>query len=55
MPLKPPEEDKSPLQLLCEAIAKGDADLAAGRFRTCDAGDLVREMRRFLTKPGMAP
>ena len=55
MPLKPPEEDKSPLQLLSEAIAKGDADLAAGRFRSYEPGDLVREMRRFLTKLGMAP
>jgi hypothetical protein len=39
--------DKSLLEALRTAIADGDSDLADGRFRTYQAGDLVREMRRF--------
>jgi hypothetical protein len=55
MPLKPPKEDKSPLEALRQAIAEGDADLAAGLFRTYEAGDLVREMRRFLAETEAKP
>jgi hypothetical protein len=46
----PPEEDKSPLKALREAIAEGDADLAAGRFRSYKTGDFVREMRAATTE-----
>lgn len=41
---EPGEAGKSLLEALRTAIAEGDADLAAGRFRTYQAGDLVREM-----------
>ena len=46
---KLPEEDKSRPEALREAIAEGDADLVAGRFRTYQAGDQVREIRDALT------
>jgi hypothetical protein len=44
---EPREADKSLLEALQTAIAEGDADLVAGRFRSYQAGDLVREMLRF--------
>lgn len=39
------EQEKLKLKALRQAIAEGDADLAAGRFRSYKAGDLVREMQ----------
>jgi hypothetical protein len=45
-----PRADKSSLEALRTAITEGDVDLAAGRFRTYQAGDLVREMRDAITQ-----
>jgi antitoxin ParD1/3/4 len=39
------EQEQLRLKALRQAIAEGDADLSAGRFRSYKAGDLAREMR----------
>jgi hypothetical protein len=52
---EPPEKDTSPLEALRTTIAEGDADLAAARFRTYEAGDLVCQMVGFLGEAGVKP
>ena len=44
------EQEKLKLKALRQAIAEGDADVAAGRFRSYKAGDLVREMHDVIKR-----
>jgi antitoxin ParD1/3/4 len=39
------EQEQLKLKALRQAIAQGDADFAAGRFKSYKAGELAREMR----------
>jgi antitoxin ParD1/3/4 len=43
------EREQLRLKALRQAIAEGDADLAAGRYKSYEAGDLVREMQDALS------
>ena len=42
------EKEQLRLETLRAAIASGDADLAAGRFKNYKAGDLVQEMQNAI-------
>ena len=44
------EQEQLKLKALRQAIAEGDADLAAGRFKSYKAGDLVRELQGLVKR-----
>jgi antitoxin ParD1/3/4 len=44
------EQEQLKLTALRQAVAKGDADIAAGRSKTYQAGELAAEMRDVLPR-----
>ena len=46
------EQEQLRLKALRQAVAEGDADVAAGRVKHYQAGDLVREMQETARQKG---